>query len=343
MNIINSNDVFVEKKIVSDKDICRVCDNNIPAPTDLRISTITAVCRTNVNISLSKLIENIDHVLIDTDSNDEGIIKSIYGNILKGHNDSNTKKRKNKCFYNQITNVIRIRKDDHFKEINIKVFNNGNLQLTGLKKKEEGIKCIELLISSINKIYKINPCIITKIDGNTIDYYDFEIVLINSDYSARFKIKRDKLHEVLINHYNIYSSYEPCIYPGVNSKYYWNEDYKNYSNKGVCYCTKQCNGKGMGKGNGNCKKITISTFQSGNVIITGARTFEQINCAYIFINDVFKNNYDYIKRKSIPFIEDNFKNQNQDKKNNSGKSIIHLKKSDIVFKNQKIFINFNAK
>ena len=58
--------------------------------------------------------------------------------------------------------------------------------------------------------------IINKIDGEVINYYDFEIVLINSDYSARFKIKRDKLHELLISQYNIYSSYEPCIYPGVN-------------------------------------------------------------------------------------------------------------------------------
>ena len=40
-----------------------------------------------------------------------------------------------------------------------------------------------------------------------------------------------------------------------------------------------------------CKKITISIFQSGNIIITGARSLEQINDAYSFINKVLKKDY----------------------------------------------------
>ena len=113
--------------------------------------------------------------------------------------------------------------------------------------------------------------------------------LTNSDFYAGFEIKHI-LHEYLIDKYQIFSSYEPCIYPELTVNFI---GIKNIwiNHKGKCYCTKLCNGKGDGDGNGNCKKITISTFQSGSVIITGARSMEQINDAYNFINRVFEENY----------------------------------------------------
>ena len=135
---------------------------------------------------------------------------------------------------------------------------------------------------------------------------NYKIVLINSDYFVGFEIKRDELHKILVNNYNIYSSYEPCIYPGVNSKFYWNKDYKDYNEypfSGKCYCDNFCNGKGTGEGNGQCKKVTISIFQSGSVIITGGRSMEQIVDSYNFINKVFTENYSIIKKINAPFLE----------------------------------------
>jgi TATA-box binding protein (TBP) (component of TFIID and TFIIIB) len=132
---------------------------------------------------------------------------------------------------------------------------------------------------------------------------NYKIVLINSDYFVGFEIKRDELHKILVNNYHIYSSYEPCIYPGVNSKFYWNKDYKDVAFTGKCYCNNFCNGKGSGEGDGNCKKITISIFQSGSVIITGGRSMEQIVDAYNFINKVFTENYSEIKKINAPFLE----------------------------------------
>jgi len=164
------------------------------------------------------------------------------------------------------------------------------------------------------------------INKDTCQVSNYKIVLINSDFYAGFEIKRDKLHESLINKYNIFSSYEPCIYPGVNSKYYWNKKYMNKPYLGKCYCSKICNGKGDGDSNGNCKKVTISTFQSGSVIITGARSMEQINDAYIFINKVFEDNYQELKKVNAPFLDecDNTKTNNSHKK-----KIIKLKRKNI--------------
>ena len=147
---------------------------------------------------------------------------------------------------------------------------------------------------------------------------DYKIVLINSDYYLGFEIKRNVLHELLINKYKIFSSYEPCIYPGVNSKYYFNEHYLENECQGKCYCDVYCDGKGTGFGNGQCKKITVAIFQSGSIIITGARNMEQIKCAHTFINCVIDDNYEVIKK------DESFLNIDEKKK------IIKLKKNNII-------------
>jgi TATA-box binding protein (TBP) (component of TFIID and TFIIIB) len=133
---------------------------------------------------------------------------------------------------------------------------------------------------------------------------EFNIVLINSDYKANFRINQKKLHPLIVNKYKIFSTFEPTIYPGVKSMYYWNEDYHDNPIKGKCYCTKKCNGKGNGKGDGNCKKVTTAVFQSGSVLITGGRSMEQIKDGYDFINNILKTEFVNIRKKRAKFIEE---------------------------------------
>ena len=78
--------------------------------------------------------------------------------------------------------------------------------------------------------------------------------------------------------------------------------------------------------NGNCKQITISIFQSGSVIITGARSMEQINSAYKFINNVFKTHFDSIKKIKPMFIKET---ETEKKKSNSKHKKIKLTISSI--------------
>ena len=56
---------------------------------------------------------------------------------------------------------------------------------------------------------------------------------------------------------------------------------------GICQCTVPCKGQGTGEGNGQCKRITMSIFRTGRIIITGARQMIQIEAAYEFLNRVF--------------------------------------------------------
>ena len=133
---------------------------------------------------------------------------------------------------------------------------------------------------------------------------NFNIVLINSDYKANFRINQKKLHPLIVEKYKIFSTFEPTIYPGVKSMYYWNEDYMDFAVRGKCYCTKKCNGKGTGKGDGNCKKVTTAVFQSGSVLITGGRSMQQIQDGYDFINNILKNEFMNIRKKKAKFLEE---------------------------------------
>ena len=150
------------------------------------------------------------------------------------------------------------------------------------------MKDIMKSIDSISEGTSVSDVLDIFVKNNDLKIASYSVVLINSDYHINYKVKQLALHQKLVNTYKIFSTYEPCIYQGVNSKFYWNKQYNNKPEytSGKCYCSKMCNGKGSGDGDGNCKTITIAIFQSGSIIITGARSLEQIYTAYNFINDI---------------------------------------------------------
>ena len=76
------------------------------------------------------------------------------------------------------------------------------------------------------------------IDNINLKMISYEIVLINSDFTIDYLIDRNILHRNIIN-INMFSSYEPLIYPGVNIKYFYNTEYSD----GICKCTCKCNGR----------------------------------------------------------------------------------------------------
>ena len=135
---------------------------------------------------------------------------------------------------------------------------------------------------TIDKHHKI-------LNNDSIEYKPFNIAMINSDFSIGYKVKRELVHRDIVDA-GMYSSYEPCIYPGVNIKYYYNIDTESTPNAGICKCSKSCNGKGCGQGNGLCKRITIVVFMSGQVMITGARCREHISICYNFITNQLNSN-----------------------------------------------------
>jgi len=232
---------------------------------DLRVSTITSILQISNDIDLRKIY---DSVPITT------YIPFIeYGaeNIPKGFSKKMLRKKRKKTikkiFYNQAT--IHVFHDN--KIMNVKLFNNGKIQITGLK----GIHQAPILVQKLIEYFQ---------DLSILEYDTYlmnhKLVLINSDFDIGYEINRDVLHSEIIDH-GLYSSYEPCIYPGVNIKYFMNTN--NFD--GICCCEEMCNGKGRANGDGDCKKVTIAVFKSGKVIITGGQNIEQLETAYRFIKN----------------------------------------------------------
>jgi TATA-box binding protein (TBP) (component of TFIID and TFIIIB) len=185
-----------------------------------------------------------------------------------------------KTFFNQATLVIRKMLPNRlaWKEVNIKLFANGGIQMTGVPTPEFSLEAITFVLDSIKRE---DPEVFT----GTVNLNKFRIQLINSDYSINRQIHQEKLHKILSNVYNLFSSHESTIYQGVNTKYYYNKK-GNVLKPGICTCTNPCTGQGNGDGDGECKKITISPFSSGKIIITGARDMNKNNVAYVFFNEI---------------------------------------------------------
>ncbi len=231
----------------------------------LRISTITSILQISDDIDLENIYKSVpitDYIpFIEYGANN--VPKGFSKKLLR----KKRKKTKKKIFYNQAT--IHVVHDN--KIMNVKLFNNGKIQITGLKKEDQG----HLLVKDLIEYFKdIN------VFEDDIYLVNHKLVLINSDFDIGYEINREILQREIID-YGIYSSYEPCIYPGVNIKYFINVN----NSDGICCCESICNGKGRADGDGNCKKVTIAVFKSGKIIITGGQNTKQLESAYYFIHN----------------------------------------------------------
>lgn len=274
--------------------------------TPYKISTITATGGIGSPVNLEafyKYIRIIDAK--DTSCNEDGFLYIEHGKkkgetFCKGFHKKMTimrrKKKEGKRFDNQVTVILRLNTGtDIMASANLKIFRNGNVQMTGIKSPDQGILALEYIIDSVREMTSRSGDDMVVDNIGELRACDYKIRLINSDFKSNIHIKRDKLCKLMQNKYNILCSYEPCIYPGVKIQFCWNTIYgEKEKQDGICQCVRHCNGKGCGNGDGECKRITIAAFQSGCIIITGAQSLTQINKAYSFICDAIRENIDYV-------------------------------------------------
>lgn len=257
--------------------------------TDLRISTMVITAHWGTQIDLDKLFESLKTVIIPIWYPDIGILKFENKNMVLGasHKDIFTNRKiTSKSFFNQSTLVLRRKinegtPQEGWKEVNVKLFANGGIQMTGVTSEEFAYNTIVWLLETI-KTLPVSPFA----EPASIDR--FSVQLINTDYALNKFINQDALHKILINDYNLFSMLEKTIYQGVNTKFFYNT--RNPA-KGICECEKGCKGQGTGDGEGECKRITMSIFRTGRIIITGARQLNQIRAAYDFLNTVFEKHH----------------------------------------------------
>lgn len=266
--------------------------------TPLRISTNVATGNVGTPLLLDKLFQQLPIVLIPFGYPAEGILKMEHKDRVIGASarDLLTKKKAaKKTFFNQSTLVVRKRRLDdptEMKEVNIKLFANGGIQMTGITGLDFARVTLEWVLQELKKLSE-------PISANPLFIKTLKIQLINSDYHVNANIHRDNLHKIISQRYGLFSSLEKLIHQGVNIKYYYNEA-RTTGPPGICMCEKPCQGQGEGNALGACKKITLLAFQTGDIIVTGARRREQLDEAYAFMNDILKRHSQEILRPLPP-------------------------------------------
>jgi len=307
---------------------------NPPDPTPLKISTRSATSEISTFVDLvgiiTRLMKNIIKNIIKGENPDyliKGVImKKFSFSTLEKHKKKTLKldevekalellsSKKREHFYNSAS--IYVKPDKERRPISIKLFSNGSISMTGCKENIDGRDAVNVLLAELKKYgdecfadkpqeeideynAKKNSSKVNGVkDPDQIAITKYDITMINSDFKLNFMVDRKKLHNILLYDTNLMALYDD-YYPGVKIYYFWNMF--NDDNDGVCKCVNKlkCKGKGNGMGEGKCKRITIAVFQSGSVMITGARSELQINHVYKDIIKLIHNNYGKIIKFSI--------------------------------------------
>ena len=119
------------------------------------------------------------------------------------------------AFYNCFAIIIRFKYQGEFREIHVKIFNTGKLEIPGVLNAE----ILEMMRQYVLKV--LQPHISTPLAF--IENSNDDNVLINSNFNCGFYIDREKLFSILrSNKYGLETAYDPCIYPGIKCKYYFN-------------------------------------------------------------------------------------------------------------------------
>ena len=238
-------------------------------PSNLTIATMTISCHLGTLFKINNIYQ---YMLLDNDN--IVAIKSKNGmrcidNYKAKFKSTNQNSSKN--FYNQLTTVVRV-SDEKF--INIKLFKNGSIQMTGCKKLEDTNIVINKLINKLKeRLIAVNSedqIEITFVENpNLIEITRFKIDLINCGFGVNYLINREQLHN-LLSEFKITSRIS-SIHACVNIKYKIVEDSIEHV-------------------------LSIFVFQTGSIIIIGKKA-DYIKEAYGFIVSFLnKNKHKIIKR-----------------------------------------------
>jgi TATA-box binding protein (TBP) (component of TFIID and TFIIIB) len=259
-------------------------------PNGISISTMCASCKLNTRLNIPNiekyLLLNPDDVL--TVKKSKEVMRTLIAVKNKPKRmkklDTKTKQKdtSKNHFYNQVTVVVRVTngqvKDlNEAPKINMKLFRNGSVQMSGCKSIKNINIALNKLIAKLKEVKaKIEDGkIVEKTfieEPDMISVKDFKIDMINSNYQVSMQIDRDKLYNLLIKK-KIKSSYEPCIRACVIIKYVPTVE------------------------NNEQKEVSVFVFQKGNIIITGARSQSHVLSAYNYMNEILLTHKDEIIKK----------------------------------------------
>ena len=190
------------------------------------------------------------------------------------------------AFYNCFAIIVRFKYKEEFREIHVKVFNTGKMEIPGVLN-DEILNIIKQKIVDIiqpNVTERVEYIENNETEGN---------VLINSNFNCGYYVNREKLHSIIRNKYGIEAAFDPCSYPGVKCKFYFNNEvgFDKELQKG--HISKEDRDMKMSELNDHMKytEISFMIFRTGSCLIVGNCSEKVLNFVFNFIKEVLKEEY----------------------------------------------------
>jgi hypothetical protein len=190
--------------------------------------------------------------------------------------------KKKSAFYNCFVLILRTKVLDSYKEFHVKVFNTGKLEIPGVQSEPLFEQILVQVLETLQP-YVDHP----------IGYKpnSTETVLINSNFNCGFFINRETLYEILKFKYNIQSIYDPCSYPGIQCKFYYNPDVGIQNGSQISEENKHLYD--------NIMEVSFMIFRTGSVLIVGRCDENVLLVIYEFLKIILNNEFKNICQKNI--------------------------------------------
>lgn len=228
----------------------------------------------------SKDYECVDQQIITHINNPDGRIKfkdirKVSIGISK-KDILNFHSKKKGAFYNCFVVLMRIKFEGVFKEIHVKVFNTGKLEIPGIQNDKIYDYVLEKIILMLRPFEGLSG-----VSHNNIS----ETILINSNFSVGFYINRESLYRLFKDKYNIECIYDPCSYPGIQCKYYYDKNLITCEDDEVI---QKINGQNIGS---DLISVSFMVFRTGSILIVGKCSEKILRHIYSYLKTIFREEY----------------------------------------------------
>ena len=185
------------------------------------------------------------------------------------------------AFYNCFVMIMRIKIQSAFKEFHIKVFNTGKMEIPGVQNDIIFQEVLNTILTTMQPFIKDNLSYNQKSDT----------VLINSNFNCGFFINRETLFDLLKYKYNIQCIYDPCSYPGIQCKFYYNKDLTEQTGSQISEENK--------KKYKNIVEVSFMIFRTGSILIVGMCDENVLYTIYEFLKKMLIREFSKINQKII--------------------------------------------
>jgi TATA-box binding protein (TBP) (component of TFIID and TFIIIB) len=267
-----------------------IINNLDDIPNDIEIFVITMTCNINCIFHIENILEYFplnDNTIVTIKSKLK--MRNIKKKNKKLNKDRKIKKgssENNDNFFNQITIVMNIPIDYNNKKskyVNLKIFKNGSIQVSGLQSVSQCNITINKILNLLKGDYGYFDQNNKFIEFRYIEHDDITITnpkinMINTMFQYVSKINRSQLYLRLLElkikgelNSNLRIKYQPDIHAPVHIKIDL----------------------------GNKKPVTVFVFESGKILIMAAKNKKNIIDAYEIINKLLIENHDYIIKRNL--------------------------------------------